>query len=162
MKSSLAELLDEAVAMFQSLCKSHKPETTAFNTYIEMFPTQIVVLGAQVVWSSTVESSLMSGGDSLQTLHDVQVQLLDILAASVLKDLDLLTRRKCEHLITECVHQRDVIGSLIKAGASTSTHYLWLVQMRYVYKSEGDFISRLRVKMANADLEYGFEYIGVP
>lgn len=77
-------------------------------------------------------------------------------------ELDTLTRRKCEHLITETVHQRGVIEKLMQAGASTPTHYLWLIQMRYVYRPEGDSVSRLRIKMANADLQYGFEYLGVP
>ena len=42
-----------------------------------------------------------------------------------------------------------------------ANHYMWLLQMRYVYKPEGDFLQRLHVKMANAKLNYGFEYLGV-
>lgn len=162
MKSSLAEYLSEAVIMFQSLCNGPDIERTSFNEYLSQFPAQIVVLGAQVAWSTSVESALNLGGDNLDALHQTHVRILELLATTVLTDLDHLTRKKCEHLITEFVHQRDVLGRLMKARASMPTHHLWLLQMRYVYKPEGDFIDRLQVKMANADLKYGFEYLGVP
>lgn len=162
MKTSLAELLGEAVEIFQSLCGPENIDLAAFDKYLAMFPAQILVLATQVVWSSLVESALISGRDDLQKAYDTQVRVLELLASTVLNDIGLITRRKCEHLITEVVHQRDVIGRLVHAGASAPTHYLWLIQMRYVYKPEGDFVDRLRIKMANADLPYGFEYLGVP
>lgn len=162
MKYSLAEHLSEAVLMFKSLCDTPDFDHSSFNEYLSRFPAQIVVLGAQVAWSTSVESALALGGTDLHALHSSQIRVLELLAKTVLGDLDHLTRKKCEHLITEFVHQRDVVGNLIDAGASTPTHYLWLLQMRYVYKAEGDFVDRLHVKMANADLKYGFEYLGVP
>ena len=162
MKSSLAELLGEAVESFQALLSQPEIEITSFTDYLAAFPAQVVVLATQVVWTSSVNAALASEGDGLQSLHNVSIKVLEILATTVLGDLDLLMRKKCEHLITEFVHQRDVIGKLINANASSPNHYLWLLQMRYMYKSEGDFADRLRVKMANADLAYGFEYLGVP
>ncbi len=161
MKSSLAELLIEAVQSFQTIASTQGVDNTSFREYIRIFPAQIAVLATQVVWTASVEAALTSGGDALQALFDMSVNVLEILAATVLGDLDVLTRKKCEHLITEFVHQRDIIGKLIKAGASTPTHYMWLLQMRYTYKNEGDVLSRLRIRMANSDLSYGFEYLGV-
>ena len=162
MKTSLAELLGEAVQSFRVLLESPTIDTRSFNEYLVAFPAQIVVLGTQVVWTTSVDVALASGGESLSSLHDVFVQLLDLLASTVLGDLDLLMRKKCEQLITEFVHQRDIIAKLISTKASSPTHYLWLLQMRYVYKPESDFADRLRIRMANADLAYGFEYLGVP
>ncbi len=161
MKSSLAELLGEAVQSFRTLLSSPEIDTVSFISYLTTFPAQIVVLATQVAWTTSVEAALASGGNGLQLLHDVSVRLLGILASTVLGDLEFLIRKKCEHLITEFVHQRDVISKLIKANASARTHYLWLLQMRYVYKADGEFADRLRIKMANADLAYGFEYLGV-
>lgn len=162
MKLSLAELLGEAIKSFESLLENSTINAPLFNNYLAAFPAQIVVLGTQVVWTTSVHAALASGGEGLHSLHDVSVQLLDVLASTVLGDLDLLMRKKCEHLITEVVHQRDVIARLIGTKASSPTHYLWLLQMRYVYMPEDNFADRLRVKMANADLVYGFEYLGVP
>ena len=162
MKSSLAELLTEAVSAFQTLISNADFSGPELNSYIHSFPAQIGVLATQVLWTSNVESALSSGGSKLEPILETCIRLLGLLAATVLGDMDVLLRKKCEHLITEFVHQRDVIAKLIKAKASTPAHYLWLLQMRYVYKTEGDFAERLRIRMANADLAYGFEYLGVP
>lgn len=162
MKHTLAELLSEGLVAFQALCDASVIVQDSFDEYLSRFPAQIVVLGAQVAWSTSVQSALVSGGAKLPALYDLQAKVLELLATMVLKDLDHLTRKKCEHLITESVHQRDIIEKLINAGASSPNHCLWLLQMRYVYSNEGDIGSRLRIKMANADLAYGFEYLGVP
>lgn len=162
MKSSLAELLDEAIQSFSTICKATEIEATDFTQYTEAFPAQIVVLATQAVWTSSVDTALASNGDGLQDLHDRIVAILELLASTVLGELGFLARKKCEHMITEFVHQRDIISKLLLAGARSNEHYLWLIQMRYVYRADGDFVDRLRVRMANADLRYGFEYLGVP
>lgn len=161
MKSTLAELLAEAVEKFEPIFHSDEIDQGSLNTYIAAFPSQIVVLATQAVWTSAVERSLEAGGSSLQHLYEQEVKVLRLLAATVLGDLDPIQRKRCEHLITECVHQRDTIEKLVKLNANTPNHYMWLLQMRYVYKPEGDFIQRLHIKMANAKLNYGFEYLGV-
>ncbi|KAL1976030.1 hypothetical protein VTN31DRAFT_4422 [Thermomyces dupontii] len=162
MKSTLAELLAEAIEQFEPIFHSSEVDRTAFNDYLANYPAQIVVLASQVVWTQAVQKALEEGGGNLSALYDAEVRILELLAATVLGELDAITRKKCEHLITEFVHQRDVIGKLMKFNASSPTHYMWLLQMRYVYKNEGDFQQRLSVHMANAKLEYGFEYLGVP
>ncbi|KAF3401369.1 Dynein heavy chain, cytoplasmic [Talaromyces pinophilus] len=162
MKLTLAELLAEAVEQFETIYHTSEVDQTAFSDYLANYPAQIVVLASQVVWTNAVQKSLENGGGDLQSLFDAEVRILELLAATVLGELDGITRKKCEHMITEFVHQRDTIAKLIKFNASTPTHYLWLLQMRYVYKDEGDFLQRLYVHMANAKLDYGFEYLGVP
>ncbi|CAI7583026.1 unnamed protein product [Penicillium bialowiezense] len=162
MKLTLAELLGEAVEQFDTLYNATDVDRTAFNDFLANYPAQIVVLASQVVWTNSVQKSLEDGGSSLPALHSAEVRILELLAATVLGELDPITRKKCEHMITEFVHQRDCISKLISLNATTSTHYLWLLQMRYVYEPEGDFLQRLYVHMANAKLNYGFEYLGVP
>ncbi|KAL2166549.1 hypothetical protein VTG60DRAFT_2516 [Thermothelomyces hinnuleus] len=162
MKATLAELLAEAIDEFSPIFASEVIDREALRKFMETYPSQIVVLATQVVWTTSVDQSLAEGGTTLQTLFDREVQLLRLLADTVLGDLEVLMRKTCEQLITECVHQRDVIEKLIKANARSNTHYLWLLQMRYAYTPEGDFLQRLHIKMANAKLSYGFEYLGVP
>ena len=161
-KITLAELLAEAVEQYRAIVTAKSIDIDAFQNYINDYPAQIVVLATQVAWTTSVDAALASGGSGLGSLHQKEFQLLEGLAVIVLGELDLLTRKKCEHLITECVHQRDVIAKLLHAVASSPTHYLWLIQMRYVYRPEGNLGDCLRVKMANANLAYGFEYLGVP
>lgn len=161
-KLTLSELLAQAIEQFESIYTSSEIDATAFNEYLANYPAQIVVLGSQAVWTTAVQKALEAGGSDLPKLYDSQLRVLNLLAATVLGDLDTINRKKCEHMITEFVHQRDVISKLISFQASTPTHYLWLLQMRYVYQPEGDFLQRLHVHMANAKLAYGFEYLGVP
>lgn len=162
MKATLAELLAEAVDQYTPIFSSELVDQSALNEFMAAYPSQIVVLATQVVWTTAVDQSLAEGGKTLQSLFDREVQVLRLLASTVLGDLEILLRKKCEQLITECVHQRDVIEKLINLNASSPTHYMWLLQMRYVYTPEGDYPQRLHVKMANAKLNYGFEYLGVP
>ncbi|EEP80390.1 dynein heavy chain [Uncinocarpus reesii 1704] len=162
MKSTLAELLAEAIELFDPIYSAPEIDQTAFSDYVANYPAQIVVLGSQVVWTNAVQKALEDGGSRLQALYEAEVRVLDLLAMTVLGELDPITRKKCEHMITEFVHQRDAIGKLMENNASSPTHYLWLLQMRYVYQPEGDFLQRLHVHMANAKIDYGFEYLGVP
>ncbi|KAM7195585.1 Dynein heavy chain, N-terminal region 1 domain containing protein [Rhypophila sp. PSN 637] len=162
MKATLAELLAEAVDEFGPIFASETIDPAVLSKFMASYPSQVVVLATQAVWTTVVEQSLVEGGKSLQSLFDREVQLLRLLADTVLGDLEVLMRKTCEQLITECVHQRDVIEKLIKHNATSNTHYMWLLQMRYVYSPEGDFLQRLHIKMANARLNYGFEYLGVP
>ena len=161
MKATLAELLAEAIEQYEPIFVADEIDKKALNDYINTFPSQIVVLATQAVWTSCIEKALEEGGSGLPKLYEQEVKVLRLLASTVLDDLDPIQRKRCEHLITECVHQRDVIEKLVKLSASTPNHYLWLLQMRYVYRPEGDFLQRLHIKMANAKLNYGFEYLGV-
>ncbi|TVY46530.1 Dynein heavy chain, cytoplasmic [Lachnellula occidentalis] len=161
MKATLAELLAEAVEQYEPLFAAEDVDQAALNEFIAAFPSQIVVLATQAVWTSSVEKALEAGGSTLKSLFAQEVKVLRLLASTVLGDLDPILRKRCEHLITECVHQRDTIEKLINLNASTPNHYMWLLQMRYVYKPEGEFLQRLHIRMANAKLSYGFEYLGV-
>ena len=161
MKTTLAELLIEAAEEFQALFAADAMDSEAFSAFISKYPSQIVVLATQVSWTDAVEKSLSEEGTSLPQLYEKQVNILKMLASAVLADLDPIQRRKCEALITEFVHQRDVIYKLQKVGARSPMHHMWLLTMRYVYEPDKDLLQRLKVKMANAVLEYGFEYLGV-
>ncbi|PHH56049.1 Dynein heavy chain, cytoplasmic [Ceratocystis fimbriata CBS 114723] len=162
MKATLAELLAEAIDTYMPLFEADELDTAALSDYIEYFPSQIGVLGTQAVWTTVVEKALAAGGTHLPKLFEREVEILRHLANTVLGDLEPIERKKCEQLITECVHQRDAIEKLMKENATSEKHHLWLLQMRYVYTAQGEFTQRLAVKMANATLSYGFEYLGVP
>ncbi|KAF2182427.1 dynein heavy chain [Zopfia rhizophila CBS 207.26] len=161
MKTTLAELTFEAYLEFEALFATDVMDADAFNAYIAKYPAQVVVLGTQVAWTSAIERSLSEEGTSLPQLYEKQVNILKLLAAAVLDHLEPIHRRKCEHLITEFVHQRDVIHKLQKVGARSPTHHMWLLSMRYVYEPDKGPLERLKIKMANAVLDYGFEYLGV-
>lgn len=57
-------------------------------SWMEKYPAQLVSVAIQIAWTAAVERSLEASGSP------------DI----VLQDLNPVTRRKCEHVITEPVH----------------------------------------------------------
>ncbi|KAG8627876.1 hypothetical protein KVT40_003749 [Elsinoe batatas] len=162
MKETIADLLTQAVAKFQDVAGGDEVEDDALMAFVSSFPAQVVVLAAQIWWTQCVQTALDQGGSQLQHWFYRQVQVLQLLAGAVLGDLDALQRKKCEHLITEFVHQRDAIEKLIVAKAASSSHYLWQLQMRYDFSPDANLLNRVQIKMANAVLTYGFEYLGVP
>jgi dynein heavy chain 1, cytosolic len=163
MRLSLSRLLCDCVTELQSLFGLSQPlDRARFLDWIEKFPAQLVTLSMQITWTSLVETALSRSRTAEQVL-DVVNQGLDILADIVLTELSAITRRKCEHLITELVHQRDVIRNLVQQGVTVSESFTWLYQMRfYLDTNTSNPLDRLTIRLANATFPYGWEYLGVP
>ncbi|KAK5108990.1 hypothetical protein LTR62_007624 [Meristemomyces frigidus] len=159
MRESLSDSLVEAVSAFHAL---EDDETAAFEDYIFVYPAQIVVLAAQACWTTQVNDALAKDGSMLASVHKALINRLKFMATTVLKELDPLYRKKCEHLITEFVHQRDTVERLMEGGADSPGHYLWLLNMRYDFDPSAAPLDRMQVRTANSTLAYGFEYLGVP
>lgn len=164
MRVSLAELLCEAVSELQTFYGNDSSELSKndFMTWLEKYPAQLVTLAIQVAWTSSVETSLearLAPEGPLDTIR----QALDLLADIVLEELSPVTRRKCEHLITELVHQRDVMRSLISQRVFDNQSFSWLSQMRfYLDRSVENALDRLSINVAETSFPYGWEYLGVP
>lgn len=163
MRISLAELLSEAAAELDTFYTSPESLTLeSFLSWIAKYPAQLVVLAVQARWTAMVDEAFESGA-GLQHPLDVVLRGLDLLADTVLTDVEALQRRKCEHLITELVHQRDVIRSLMSQRVDSNRDFGWLSQMRfYLNRQVEKPLDRLTVQMANATFPYGYEYLGVP
>lgn len=162
MRVSLANLLSDAVTELQTFYGTGSQLTMEeFVTWMEKYPAQLVTLAVQVVWTASVETAL-EAAQAPQLALDTVNQALDLLADIVLQELSSVTRRKCEHLITELVHQRDVCRSLLQQHIVEKTGFTWLYQMRfYLDKSISNPLDRLAIKVADASFPYGWEYLGV-
>jgi dynein heavy chain 1 len=162
MRLSLADLLSEAVAELQAFYGTgSKLSPEQLMAWMEKYPAQLVTVAIQVAWTASVESSLEASRAPESSL-DTVLQALDLLADIVLQDLNPVTRRKCEHLITELVHQRDVTRTLIQQRSFDPTSFTWLYQMRfYLDRSLENTLERLTIKVADASFPYGWEYLGV-
>ncbi|KAJ7102434.1 dynein heavy chain protein 1 [Mycena belliarum] len=163
MQLSLADLLADSVTELQVFYGTGSTlPMDQLMQWMEKYPAQLVTLAVQVAWTASVETSLDAGKapeDPLQTV----IQALDLLADIVLQELSPVTRRKCEHLITELVHQRDVTRSLISEKVLDTKGFTWLYQMRfYLDRAVENPLDRLAIKVADASFPYGWEYLGVP
>ncbi|CED84986.1 dynein heavy chain cytosolic [Phaffia rhodozyma] len=163
MKLSLATLLLKAVGELESFYSL--PDgfpSDSFLAWTAKFPAQLVVLAIQCVWTRLVENAL-SETKPLDNALSVVSQGLDLLADTVLTELPPIQRRKCEHLITELVHQRDVTRSLKQAKIVSNKSFEWLYHMRFYFDtSDENPLERLKIHMANASFAYGYEYLGIP
>lgn len=162
MRLSLAHLLSQAVAELRQLyAVGEEVSHSSLLAWIDLYPAQLVVLAVQVAWTDLVETAIVSNGlDGVLTLVS---RTLDLLADTVLQDIAVLQRRKSEHLITELVHQRDVIRALIASGVRDATNFDWLYHMRFYLNDHiEDPLQRLEIRMADAVFPYGYEYLGIP
>jgi dynein heavy chain 1 len=162
MKASLASLLVRAsleLSSFYTSADSLRAES--FLTWVEQYPAQLVVLAIQIAWTTHVEKALEDRAP-LQDCLGLTLKGLDILADAVLEDRQPIMRSKCENLVTELVHQRDVIRLLLAANVDTITSFDWLYHMRfYLDTSIANPLHQVSVRMADASFHYGFEYLGV-
>jgi dynein heavy chain 1 len=165
MRISLAELLCDAVAELQKFygIVDRKLVLEDLINWMEKYPAQLVTLAVQVVWTNSVENALGNETKLEQPLDTIH-QALDLLADIVLQDLHPVTRRKCEHLITELVHQRDVTRALTsQTTPPNKSSFTWLYQIRfYLDTAVENPLERLSIKAADATFPYGWEYLGVP
>jgi dynein heavy chain 1, cytosolic len=163
MRNSLALLLCDAVGELQEFYGTvPQLPVDQFISWMEKYPAQLVTLAVQVAWTASVEASFQSRQSPDGPLETVR-QGLDLLADVVLTELSPVTRRKCEHLITELVHQRDVTRTLIQQRLSDNTAFTWLYQMRfYLDRSTPNPLDCLSIRIADAAFPYGWEYLGVP
>ncbi|KAI0063221.1 dynein heavy chain protein 1 [Artomyces pyxidatus] len=161
MRLSLAQLLSDAVDELETFYGTGSLSMEQFIAWVEKFPAQLVTLAIQVAWTNSIESAF--GSRPLEEPLDTIRQSLDLLADVVLTELSPVTRRKCEHLITEIVHQRDVTRTLIQQKAIDNKNFAWLYQMRYYLdRAVENPLDRLSIRAADATFPYGWEYLGVP
>ncbi|ORY38141.1 dynein heavy chain [Rhizoclosmatium globosum] len=162
MKVSLAVWLTEAVGALNGFYYLTELSTDSFTAWLEKYPAQLIVLSAQIVWTASVEECMADGGDLDRSLSLVN-RTLAVLADMVLTDLPAIRRRKCEHLITELVHQRDVVRDLVQKGVKGKKDFSWLYHMRFYLTANTEKpLEALQIRMADSTFLYGFEYLGIP
>jgi dynein heavy chain 1 len=157
---SLANYLEASFCQLRDLLLSELVGR-CFFAWIEKFPAQILLLSLQITWTLNVEKGITTA--TLSTVCKGLEYLLSLLADSVLDEQPFLRRRKTELLITELVHQRDVVRELIARETCDIDNFDWLRYMRFYYNSEKSSIyERVSIHVAEAFFFYGFEYLGVP
>ena len=168
MHFTLATKLEKAVTEISEM--DYIGKVDEFIHWIEHYPAQITVLSSQILWSASIEAALtgtktlkaLPDGFTLESEENVINNMLSALSDQVLKDIKVDMRKKLEQLITELVHQRDVVRLLKSKNITNVDAFEWLYYMRfYFYPETQEILKRLQIKMSNASFDYGFEYLGV-
>jgi dynein heavy chain len=118
-------------------------------------PAQVSLLVNLVNWVKAVEAAFES--DSMGGAYDNQVDLLKELIFMVQGDLTPGMRQKIMCMITMDAHSRDIIEKLRDEGVKKPDEFQWQSQLKCYWDS---FIQDYMFKIADAVLNYGYEYLG--
>jgi dynein heavy chain 1 len=129
-------------------------DTGSLVTWIQKYPAQIVILCFQIKWTKMMETSISDACLSdLVSSIEKQISVLSGTASSGTETF--LLRKKCEQLIAELVYQRNTARRLDKKVKSV-TDPEWQNLLRFYPTKTG-----VVAKMADSQIEYGFEYVGL-
>lgn len=158
---TLSNRLSDSLDILTRLLNESELSPKKIMTWIKAFPSQISIVTSQVLWTRRIEQAL-TGEGSLEKIADSYAILLQHMAHFVLQELSYVDRKKCENLVTELIHQRDIIFALIADKVDSTSSFLWQSQMAYRFDLSAEPVLRLQVTQANAVFNYGFEYLGMP
>jgi len=89
--------------------------------------------------------------------HEAQVNDLKGLIMMVQGDLAKPVRQKIMCMITMDAHSRDILDLLVREGVTKIDEFQWQTQLKGLFDSgQKDFV----FKIADACLNYGYEYLG--
>ena len=145
--------------------------TTERKKWVLEWPGQVVLLGSQIYWTRDIAEALRNEksnpGSVKKAAEKCDRQLKEIIEL-VRGDLTPLQRKTLSALVVMDVHNRDVARKLAEDGVSSERDFSWLSQLRATYelkkvqKDDGscDRKETVMLRMMNASVEYGYEYLG--
>ncbi|KAI9354083.1 dynein heavy chain and region D6 of dynein motor-domain-containing protein [Zopfochytrium polystomum] len=142
----------------------HQQVCNALKSYVETprekwvleWPGQVVICVSQIFWTREVAEAIRTGGPrGLRDYKNLCTRQLETTVSLVRGELTPMARMTLSALVVIDVHARDVVGELEKAGIANENEFGWLSQLRYYWESEDVY-----VRMINATLKYGYEYLG--
>ncbi|CAG9323486.1 unnamed protein product [Blepharisma stoltei] len=122
--------------------------------------SQVILCTAMIMWTWSTEENLSGKSDvneSLTDWHDVINGYLEELTNLVREELTLAMRRRIVALVTQDVHNRDTVEMLKDEEVTSAGDFRWQKHLRYYW---ADFEEKFKISQLNADLEYGFEFMG--
>ncbi|KAJ3297193.1 Dynein heavy chain 3, axonemal [Borealophlyctis nickersoniae] len=142
----------------------HQQISTALKAYVDTprakwvleWPGQVVICVSQIFWTKEVTEAIRQGGVAgLRAYREICAQQLEDVVALVRGDLSPMARMTLSALVVIDVHARDVVGELQAQGVSQDSDFGWLSQLRYYWEQDD-----VQVRMINATIKYGYEYLG--
>lgn len=151
MKSSLNHIGIKSVQSQATLQK---------DVWIKQDPSQITLLINLVNWVTNVETAfnqLKGNPNAMKKALEEQIKSLTDLIKMVQGDLERPVRQKIMCMITMDAHSRDIIDKLVVENVHQADEFQWQSQLKCYFNTEKqDF----RLKIADAEFWYGYEYLG--
>ncbi|KAL0050690.1 hypothetical protein WJX82_005287 [Trebouxia sp. C0006] len=121
--------------------------------WVLQWPGQVVLCVGSMFWTQEVAESIRSNALPAYSKRCTD-DLLDVVN-KVRGKLSKLERKTLSALIVVDVHARDVATELAAQGVSSETDFEWMSQLRYYWEND-----EVMVRMINAAIGYGYEYLG--
>ncbi|EZG61130.1 putative dynein heavy chain [Gregarina niphandrodes] len=152
---SLDTGMDELIEMGAELYPCEVDQLNLFHEWCNKYPPQITILALQILWTRSTEVHIRN-----KTVGEFFARLelaLGEISGLVFKIGDDSSVRVRHHnLVTELVHQRDVLQLLVKAGVSSVKDFVWLKYTRFYLVYD-----LAVVRVSSASFNYGYEYLGL-
>ncbi|KNC96829.1 uncharacterized protein SPPG_07663 [Spizellomyces punctatus DAOM BR117] len=142
----------------------HQQVGNALKAYVETprskwvleWPGQVVICVSQIFWTKEVTEAIRQGGvQGLRAYKELCTKQLEETVALVRGDLSPMARMTLSALVVIDVHARDVVGELEMQEVTQENDFGWLSQLRYYWEQDD-----VQVRMINATIKYGHEYLG--
>jgi dynein heavy chain len=126
------------------------------ENWVVSWPGQVVISVSQIYWTLEVEEILNNGRkNGIEEFEDSSTERLSRIVQLVRGNLSRLDRINLEALVVIDVHARDVVAQLESCEVTNENDFEWLSQLRYYWEQDDVY-----VRMNNATLKYGYEYLG--
>jgi dynein heavy chain, axonemal len=145
-------------SIHQQISNSHKSYVESpRERWVLEWPGQVVICVSQIYWTSEVTQILSrgQGSEGIKNYRDKCTKQLEEIVKLVRGDLSPMARMTLSALVVIDLHARDVCNDLYTAGVVSESDFDWLSQLRYYWEQDN-----VNVKMINASINYGYEYLG--
>ena len=132
--------------------------TSKRTDWMVEWPGQVVLCIGSLYWTSQTEAAIREGTMKAHA-GTVSSQLMDIVE-KVRGKLTKLQRKTLSALVVLEVHARDVVAELAEKGVPSVEDFDWASQLRYTWDTMDDGKEGVTVRMINAAIYYGNEYLG--
>ena len=130
---------------------------TPRDKWVLEWPGQVVLAVSQIFWTKDVADTLRQGlgPTGLREYGSLCSKKLENIVSLVRGELTPMARMTLSALVVIDVHARDVVLELAAANVTQESDFEWLSQLRYYWSDDN-----VQVRMINANIKYGYEYLG--
>ncbi|XP_046630090.1 dynein axonemal heavy chain 7-like [Neodiprion virginianus] len=130
-------------------------------TWIFAWPGMVSLCATRIFWTSQVTAALSNRNLKALAKYqtDIEMQIVD-LVKETRKPLSRKQRLVLVTMIVAELHDMDIVKQLIEKNVDRQEDFNWQVQLRYYLEGEDQLTKTVTVRMMDATMNYGYEYLG--